>query len=373
MPFACRVAGGTVSLAPSAPQAYQIYGQAEHQRLTTCSPYNPRRCHNWSVHRFDLDCGGVRTSWQSVVAALAPMLAESAGAAGNAHDGANDAPAYAPEGPARPYRLGPGQPIAFPPGFAPNPMRIARFKRTEAASAEAPLPPKKPASAAPSHAIEIEPNLKAAAAPPSLGSKAETAGKVPVKPKAAELPKHQALQIEIDNGSGEVTGSLPESSASGTVWRDAAMVFVLTLAALLAATLLLRRRRLEPMPIRIAQLPHPSARLPSLSRRSHAALRREAAHRQSDVPATRLRLWDEDWLPATMSEALDVLGVDPHASRDMMKTTVTRLRRALHPDFALDEEDRRLRERRLKQINVAWEIVSGRRRALFLSVTPRSA
>ena len=27
-----------------------------------------------------------------------------------------------------------------------------------------------------------------------------------------------------------------------------------------------------------------------------------------------------------------------------------------HPDHAIDEEDRLLRERRLKQINVAWEI-----------------
>ena len=56
----------------------------------------------------------------------------------------------------------------------------------------------------------------------------------------------------------------------------------------------------------------------------------------------------------------------------MIKSTVTRLRRALHPDYALDEEDRALRERRLKQINVAWEIVSGKRRSLWLS-TRRSA
>ena len=79
MPFACHVAGGQVRLAPSAPQTYQIYGRAEHKRLTTCSPYDPRKCHNWSIHRFDLDCGGARTSWQSVVAALSPILAESGG------------------------------------------------------------------------------------------------------------------------------------------------------------------------------------------------------------------------------------------------------------------------------------------------------
>jgi hypothetical protein len=38
---------------------------------------------------------------------------------------------------------------------------------------------------------------------------------------------------------------------------------------------------------------------------------------------------------------------------------------ALHADHSLDEADRRLRERRLKQINVACEIVSGKRRSLW--------
>ena len=362
MPFACRVAGGKVLLAPSSPQAYQIYGRSEHKRLTTCSPFDPRKCHHWAVHRFDLDCGGARTSWQSVVAALAPMLAESLG----------DGPVYAPQEPPRPYRPGGG--IAFPPGFAPNPMKVASFKQTKVAPAQVALPAKKPVSTAPSQTAEIEPSPKPAAAPSSSGGKAEPASKTSVERKAAELTKHPALQIEIDSGSGEVTGSLPKSGAtSGRLWGDAAMVFALTLAALLAlsATLLLRQRRMLPMALPAARL-HGPATLPSLARTSHPRRERTAAEPR-DASPTRLRLWDEGWLPATMSEALDVLGVDPDASRVMMKTTVTRLRRALHPDYALDEEDRRLRERRLKQINVAWEIVSGKRRSLWLSVKPRSS
>ena len=341
---------------------------------TTCSPFDARKCHNWSVHRFDLDCGGIRTSWQSVVAALSPMLAESPGAPGNASAGPFDGPAYAPQELSRPYRPGPGRAIAFPPGFAPNPMRVASFKQTKAAPAQIALPHKKPVLNAPSQTAEIEPSHNPAAAPSSSGGKAEAAGKALVERKAAELKKHPALQIEIDSGSGEVTGSLPKSDAtSSTLWGDAAMVFALTLAALLAlsATLLLRRRRMQTMPIPVAQL-HGPATLPSLTRTPNSGLERAAAEPR-DAPANRLRLWDEDWLPATVSEALDVLGVDPEASRDMMKTTVTRLRRALHPDYALDEEDRRLRERRLKQINVAWEIVSGKRRSLWLSVKPRSS
>jgi hypothetical protein len=368
MPFACGVTGGKVSLAPSAPQTYQIYGRREQKRLTTCSPYDPRRCQNWFIYRFDLDCGGVRTSWQSVVSALTPVLAEGLGESGNAGVGET------PPG-ARPYQPRPGPAIRFPPGFAPNPMTVASFRQTKAATAQTALPSRKPDVTAPSQSAGIEPGLKPAAGPSSSGGEAGAAGKTAsLERKAKEGAKFQALQIDVDPASSEVTGSLPKSGAtSGSLWREAAMVFAVTLAALLAlsAILLLRQRRT--MPLRIAQWPRGQAALPSLPRTSNPGPERAAARQQGDVPETRLRLWDEEWLPATISEALDVLGVDPEASRDTMKTTVTRLRRALHPDYALDEEDRRLRERRLKQINVAWDIVSGKRRSLWLSLKPRSS
>ena len=380
MPFACRVAGGQVLLAPSAPQTYQIYGRREHKQMTTCSPYDPRKCHNWAVHRFDLDCGGARTSWQSVVAALSPILAESAG---NAYDGPYDAPAYGPPGGGRPYRSGPRGGIAFPPGFAPNPMKVAHFNQIKPAPPQIALPDQKPVSAAPAQVAEVQPSPKPAAAKPAPAEKAkasnqETAAAVAQKP--AKPVEHRALQIEVESGSGDVTGSLPKSdAASGSLWRDAALVFAVTLTALLvlSALLLLRRGGMLALPMP-PSLRMPMARLfapatqTALARASHAEPGRESAP-PSDAPATRLRLWDEGWLPGTMSEALDVLGVDPDASRDMMKTTVTRLRRALHPDHAIDEEDRLLRERRLKQINVAWEIVCGKRRAPWLKAAPRSA
>ena len=367
MPFACRVAGGKVMLAPSAPQAYQIYGRAAHKRLTTCSPYDRRNCQNWFIHRFDLDCGGARTSWQSVVAALSPILAESVRSSGDAYDDR----AYAPRGAARPPGRGPR--ISFPPGFAPNPMSVARFKQIDAATAQIPVPPKKPAATAPSQIAKTAPSPNPAAAPSPSGGKAQAPKKTAVAKEARRrLRRIRPCKSKSDSGSGEVTGSLPKSgAASGTLWRDAGTVFALTLAALLAfsATLLYRRRRMETLPLPAAHWP---AARPAPTRSANAVLERATAQQPAETPATRLRLWDEDWLPATTSEALDVLGVDPHASRDMIKSTVTRLRRALHPDYALDEEDRALRERRLKQINVAWEIVSGKRRSLWLS-TRRSA
>ena len=368
MPFACRVAGGTVSLAPSAPQTYPIYGRPEHKRLTTCSPYDPGKCHNWSVYRFDLDCGGVRTSWQSVVAALSPILAESAGEAYDPYD------AGAPQTMAAPYRPGPGGRIAFPPGFAPNPMKVAQFKRTEEAAAPVPMPPKKPASA-PAEVAELQPSPTPPAAPVPTDGKAEAAAKTKVAQTPAKAVEHRALNIEIESGSGEVTGALPEPE-QGSLWRDAGLVFAVTLTALLAFSVLLLLRRggrlALPRPMAVLRLRGPAG-LPAL-RRSLVSEWKDALTRLAGGKAqSGLRLWDEDWLPATKREARDVLGVDPRAGRDTIKSTVTRLRRALHPDYALDEEDRLLRERRLKQINAAWVILGGKRRAPGLWAAPRSA
>jgi hypothetical protein len=255
-------------------------------------------------------------------------------------------------------------------------MKIANFRRTNAAPAQVPLPPKKPAPSEPLQVAEIEPSPEPAAEPSSSGDKAGAAtNTAPAAPKPTEVADHRALKIEIESGDGDVTGSLPKSGASSrSLWPDASMVFTLTLALLfaLSATLFLGRRRMPTLPRPVAKLRGPT-RLPSFGPTSVSARESAEAHQQGEAPASRLRLWDEDWLPGTMSEALDVLGVDPQASGDRIKSTVTRLRRALHPDYALDEEDRRLRERRLKQINVAWDIISGKRRSLWLSVKSRSA
>jgi hypothetical protein len=361
MPFACRVAGGQVMLAPSAPQAYAIYGRREQKRLTTCSPFDPRKCHNWSVHRFDLDCGGVRTSWPSVVAALGPILAESLGPLANAYDGGYDAPHYAP---------GRRPAISFPHGFAPNPMKVARFEGTAPALMNVPLPPKKPAVPAQTEIAEAEANLELTVPPVPTGDVAAAAESA-VTPATTEVADYPPLEIEVVSGSAAETGSLPSADeASSTLWRTTAWGFSLTLAALLALAALgmLRRQRLLPAPTPVPRLPGPAPLSPD-----RTALAEHDGAEPTEVSKSRLRLWDETWLPATMSEALEVLGVDPTASRDRIKSTVTRLRRALHPDYALDDEDRRLRERRLKQINVAWEIVSGKRRAPWLAPTARSS
>ncbi len=72
--------------------------------------------------------------------------------------------------------------------------------------------------------------------------------------------------------------------------------------------------------------------------------------------------WSND-IPQTRDEALQVLGigVGPDVHDAAVKKLVDGLRLSWHPDHAKNVSDRELRELRMKQINAAWEIISGRR------------
>lgn len=62
----------------------------------------------------------------------------------------------------------------------------------------------------------------------------------------------------------------------------------------------------------------------------------------------------------TRLEAYAFLGVNASASDAVLKKAVNALRECWHPDLATNEEDRRLREVRIKQINVAWDLITGK-------------
>jgi hypothetical protein len=68
-------------------------------------------------------------------------------------------------------------------------------------------------------------------------------------------------------------------------------------------------------------------------------------------------------LPRTTSEAYEILGVNPEVSAGILKKIVDALRMSWHPDHARDEADRLLREDRIRQINIAWELINGKREA----------
>ncbi len=69
------------------------------------------------------------------------------------------------------------------------------------------------------------------------------------------------------------------------------------------------------------------------------------------APSTEIRM------PATLSEALQVLGSSADARPDVLKKIVEGLRQSWHPDLARSEEDRSYRAQRVAQINVAWDII----------------
>ena len=66
-------------------------------------------------------------------------------------------------------------------------------------------------------------------------------------------------------------------------------------------------------------------------------------------------------LPKTTSEAYSVLGVNPDVSEGVLKKITDALRMSWHPDHAHDEADQRLREDRIRQINIACDLISQNR------------
>lgn len=64
--------------------------------------------------------------------------------------------------------------------------------------------------------------------------------------------------------------------------------------------------------------------------------------------------------PQTTQEACAFLGLNPRAGEVAAKKVVDALRQSWHPDLSFDESDRQARETRIKQINVAWDLVRGR-------------
>ena len=63
----------------------------------------------------------------------------------------------------------------------------------------------------------------------------------------------------------------------------------------------------------------------------------------------------------TRVDAYAFLGLNATSSEMVLRKTVNALRLCWHPDLATDDEDRRLREIRIKQINVAWDLISRKR------------
>ena len=68
-------------------------------------------------------------------------------------------------------------------------------------------------------------------------------------------------------------------------------------------------------------------------------------------------------IPATRAEAFDLLGLNPDVAEGTLKKVADGLRMNWHPDHARDDADRVTREARIKAINIAIELINGKRAA----------
>jgi hypothetical protein len=410
------VQGGQVRLAPSPDTFYRIYGVRDKQVFSACAPDNPNRCRNWLLHRFDLDCGGVRVGWMKVVAAAAraDRLAAwvDAGRMGLAMSPywtiAREGPVYGngwwrrsrfdgPDGPRGAAARRDEEVVILPPGFAPvlttgarfldGPApEIARAPAAEPAHApekQEPLPPPVKKSEVVARApTSVKENAAAGAtsstaAPPGDSASSSAAATVTAPgstvtatiinkpgattaaaspPAAAAPPTPEKAAPQPAAEPGEIaTGSLQDAAnrSSGT---PVAVVGAATAALLLTATLLFWSRRRGS--VRVTDLARDPARV------SRGGLGRTGALTPlgppPSVPAPAREPDGELAMPTTVDEALSVIGASADASLEVVKKIVDGLRQSWHPDLARSEADRLYRERRMAQINVAWDILSGR-------------
>jgi hypothetical protein len=377
MPFACQDRGGEVALVPGPSQSYRIYGTPERQLFTACSPKAPEICRNWLVHRFDIDCSGVRVSWLSVVDALTRRSGSRFWVSdGRLHvkmgpwwNRTRGGPCYIrrPSGYA-PWRYGrpdfdgpcasappdsPQQVIDMPSGFAPVVGPFAHFTSEPSGQPE---PVERPApqvnrAAGGLPKEERRPDMQTANLEPSVSKAGQTFGSAEARSlmagaSVARLPKRrEATTNEVSPG-----GQAPVAPLWGKIANNVWFGLVATL--LISAMWLVWARRDDRMDVTTVSQRETKAR-------ASTGFTPNPFRPQPSAPIAPSAEVSER-LPSTRKEALQVLGASPETGEEMLKKIVKTLRQNWHPDRATREEERLMRERRLKQINVAWDIIRGK-------------
>jgi hypothetical protein len=196
-----------------------------------------------------------------------------------------------------------------------------------------------------------EKSMPAAAASPAM----------PGTDAAPVAPKSKAVPVEA---SSPPRTELPQVSPEAAA---AAAATTLVLAGLAVFGLWrLRRRPFDAPPVNrdIADISlDGGGAAPRLALDSPAMEADAPAPESRDLPSDDEAEGDASPVPTTYAEALDVLGASADASTGAIKKIVEGLRQSWHPDLARSEADRARREARVRQINVAWDLVSQNRSA----------
>ena len=199
------------------------------------------------------------------------------------------------------------------------------------------------------------------------GAVAEPAPSVPAT--AAPAPSAPA-PAAVSQATASVREAPPPSIVSATAGaatsepfspRAAVAAIALLLVGLTGVILLVaraRRPRVGPnRDISRLSMGEPK-RTRAVARGEHAAAGSSAIW---STAAGASPTWNED-VPQTRLEALRVLGmgVTGDANLAAIKKIVDGLRQTWHPDLARDPSEREIREKRMKQINVAWDILAAK-------------
>jgi hypothetical protein len=394
------VAQDRIVLLPGGERTHRVIGPYKSHAYTTCAPGLADTCRTWTVHQFEMACGGWRVRWLDVVAARGDRRITRAG---------RDRLSLLVEPTWLSLSRGLTEPtVVFPQGYAPAigfPVRFVGAPAPTVVSQRGPKaePIDRPVApvAMPTTPVDVPARIDAAATP--VGEVGE------VTRALAAAGWVTTVVPAVTDGSGP--GLWRAASAVGLIGAMWGAVVVLrrrgrrateapppvrpepgrddtaaTCAALIARAVDLHRVARDALPA----VPRPSVRnvlADDLARVQRVLLSPELTASIADGSWDRVEpvvtaaladleriariiagvletAWPEQTppvaasaAPVTIAEAYEVLGVNPQADGKLAKKVVDALRLSWHPDHASDDADRARRETRMKQINAAWDMI----------------
>ena len=387
MPYACSLDRGVVKLKPAAETRYPLFGARDEQPFSVC-PTGGGDCTTLMVHRFTTECAGERVVWARI--ALAGPAAGVAIPSGLPHG-------YAPVSGFRGRLILPAL-AAFgthsskvasealsPDGVVDRNGEVERAASSSSSPwrtmvraelrPDASLPALRVGTIALAlMALMLAACLVAAGRWRMLQRFEAVAFSARLQGLAAAL---DAACLRFSTSMAKVfatpaTGQGPDATVlNGLAVALARLAETELLVSTLPRELLLREvlgGEVEQVRERLGTLEEempgiPAARAASLVRAAMRELDRisRIAHGAARDSGARGR--ETFAMPQSLQEAYQLLGINADAAPQVAKKLVDALRMSWHPDFARDEQDRSVREARMKQINAAWDLIKDRRAA----------
>lgn len=421
MPYDCRVEADQLRLSPSPERSYAIVGEREEQTVSTCPAAMAESCRTVMVHRFAIACGNASADWMQVAGAIRGaaanrawiegsrlnlvMPARSEGERANCRMGPSSAPGTSGgrDASCQPWRRGGNfDHLILPAGFAPIGELGARLMigiGDEVAAAPGAAAARLYRSATDGEVTVAKADPLAVLEPSARRDTFETALEpgpdddwITVVRAGDDAPVPTAYAAATPlwallSAAGAMLALLILfgvrylSLREGFAIRGAAAGTV-SVAAMLQQTEQAAKALKAAGPLRevlLAELRQVRVRLAGVERSSVAGempaerlaptlrgMVRELERIRRIIDSAAVSLTDarrDGRLPRTMSEAYEVLGVNAEVSAGVAKKIVDALRMSWHPDHARDDADRALREDRIRQINIAWDLINAKREA----------